>query len=303
MLTPVLSPGEQRPPPHSAELLASVSELREAAMAEAARSPGARRLADALGRFEPTTENLAQLQTALLANLPPMLTELIESLNAGEVTLADVPPTLLARRQTAEGQVLVEVFPKAEPSDQAGRRRFAAAVQAVVPAASGEAIAITEGGRAVIRSFYQAGIFTFALITLLLLVVLRSVGDSLMVMAPLILAGLLTVATTVIIDVPFNFANVIVLPLLFGLGVSSGINMAVRGRQQGSRSLLVTSTPKAVLFSALTTIGSFGSLALSTHPGMASMGLLLTAALTYTTLCTLIVLPALRHVFGPSSRS
>jgi uncharacterized protein len=303
MLTPVLSPGEQRPPPDSAELRASLSELREAAATEAARSPGARRLAEALARFAPTTENLAQLQTALLANLPPMLMELIESLNAGEVTLADVPPTLLARRQTAEGQVLVEIFPKAEPSDQAGRRRFAAAVQAVVPAASGEAIAITEGGRAVIRSFYQAGIFTFALITLLLLVVLRSVGDSLMVMAPLILAGLLTVATTVIIDVPFNFANVIVLPLLFGLGVSSGINMAVRGRQQGSRSLLVTSTPKAVLFSALTTIGSFGSLALSTHPGMASMGLLLTAALTYTTLCTLIVLPALRHVFGPSSTS
>ena len=99
-----------------------------------------------------------------------------------------------------------------------------------------------------------------------------------------------------ILDVPFNFANVIVL-LLFGLGVSSGINMAVRGRQQGSGSLLITSTPKAVLFSALTAIGSFGSLALSTHPGMASMGLLLTVALIYSTLCTLIVLPALRHVF------
>jgi predicted RND superfamily exporter protein len=78
--------------------------------------------------------------------------------------------------------------------------------------------------------------------------------------------------------------------------------MAVRGRQQGSRSLLVTSTPKAVLFSALTTIGSFGSLAISQHPGMASMGILLTAALTYTTLCTLMVLPALRYVFGPWSR-
>jgi predicted RND superfamily exporter protein len=152
------------------------------------------------------------------------------------------------------------------------------------------------------RSFYQAGVFTFALITLLLLVVLRSVRESMMVMAPLILAGLLTVATTVVIDVPFNLANVIVLPLLFGLGVSSGINMAVRGRQQGSRSLLVTSTPKAVLFSALTTIGSFGSLAVSQHPGMASMGILLTAALTYTTLCTLMVLPALRHVFGPARR-
>ncbi len=277
---------------------AAVAELRAAAEAEAARSPGARRLAEALGRFQAIDENLARLQEALLVNLPPMLSELADSLSAEEVSLADVPPTLLARRQTPDGRVLVEVFPKAQPDDQAGRRRFAAAVQSIVPEASGEAIAITEGGRAVIKSFYQAGAFTFALITLLLLVVLRSVRDLLMSMAPLILAGLLTVATTVIIDVPFNFANVIVLPLLFGLGVSSGINMAVRGRQQGSRSLLITSTPKAVLFSALTAIGSFGSLALSTHPGMASMGLLLTVALTYSTLCTLIVLPALRHVFA-----
>jgi predicted RND superfamily exporter protein len=302
MLTPVLSPGEQHPPPDSAEQRASVAELREAAMAEAARSPGAQRLVETLARFQPTAENLGQLQAALLANLPPMLQELTDSLNTGEVTLADVPSTLLARRQTADGQVLVEVFPKAGPTDQAGRRRFVAAIQAVVPEVTGEAIAITEGGRAVMRSFYQAGVFTFALITLLLLVVLRSVRESMMVMAPLILAGLLTVATTVVIDVPFNLANVIVLPLLFGLGVSSGINMAVRGRQQGSRSLLVTSTPKAVLFSALTTIGSFGSLAISQHPGMASMGILLTAALTYTTLCTLMVLPALRHVFGPARR-
>src|SRR5512144_2746654 len=300
MLTPVLSPGEQRPAPGPAELRAAVSELREAAASEAARSPGAQRLAEARARFDPTAENLAQLQTALLANLTPMLQELTDTLNTGEVTLGDVPPTLLARRQTPTGQVLVEVFPKAGPSDEVARRRFAAAVQAVVPEATGEAIAITEGGKAVLKSFYQAGVFTFALITLLLCV-LRSVRDSLMVMAPLILAGLLTVAMTVIIDVPFNFANVIVLPLLFGLGVSSGINMAVRGRQQGSRSLLVTSTPKAVLFSALTTIGSFGSLAISQHPGMASMGQLLTAALTYTTLCTLIVLPALRHEFGPST--
>lgn len=303
MLTPVLSPGEQRPPPAPRELRAAIADLRAAAEAEAARSPGARRLADALGRFQTSDENLGRLQTALLANLPPMLSELADSVSADEVTLAEVPPMLLARRQTPDGRVLVEIFPKAEPHDQAGRRRFVTAVQDVFPEASGEAIAITEGGRAVIRSFYQAGAFTFALITLLLAVVLRSARDLLMAMAPLILAGLLTVATTVIIDVPFNFANVIVLPLLFGLGVSSGINMAVRGRQQGPRSLLITSTPRAVLFSALTAIGSFGSLALSTHPGMASMGLLLTVALLYSTVCTLIVLPSLRHVFAsrPSS--
>ena len=120
-----------------------------------------------------------------------MLSELADSLDAEEVTLADVPPTLLSRRQTPDGKMLVEVFPKAGPHDQAGRRRFAAAVQSVVPEASGEAIAVTEGGKAVIKSFYQAGAFTFALITVLLIVVLRSLRDLLMAMAPLILRGYL----------------------------------------------------------------------------------------------------------------
>lgn len=301
MLIPVLAP-EQQPEPKPADLRAAIGELRGAAEAAAARSPGARRLAQALGHFASTDATLARLQTALIADLPPMLADLRQSLDAARVSLADVPATLRARRQAADGRVLVEVFPKAAPHDQTGRRRFATAVQSVAPDATGDGIAVTEAAKAVIRSFLQAGTFAFVTISGLLLMVLRSARDSITVMAPLVLAGLLTVATTVIINVPFNFANVIVLPLLVGLGVSSGINMVVRGRQQGTRSLLVTSTPKAVLFSALTTIGSFGSLALSTHRGMASMGLLLMVALTYTTVCTLIVLPALRHVFATAGR-
>ncbi|MFO1119663.1 MAG: MMPL family transporter [Rhodospirillales bacterium] len=297
MMTPVIAPAERKPAPDPATLRAALAELQNAAEAVAARNPAAAALARALADFKPTDQNLLALQSALLEGLPSMLADLTESLSTGPVALNDVPPALLARRQTADGRVLVEVFPKADLRDEVARRRFAAAVQEVVPQASGEAVAVSEAGKAVVHSFFQAGGYTFLLIALLLLVVLRSVRDSLMVMAPLILAGLLTVAVTVLINVPFNFANVIVLPLLFGLGVSSGINMVVRSRQQGERSLLITSTPRAVLFSALTTIGSFGSLALSKHPGMASMGLLLTVALIFSTACTLILLPALRAVF------
>jgi uncharacterized protein len=301
MMTPVLVPGDRKPAPDPATLRSALESLRAAADAAAARNAEARRLAEALHAFQPTDAHLTTLQTALLAGLPGMLADLTESLNAGPIALTDTPPALLARRQTADGRVLVEAYPKADLRDEVERRRFAAAVQSVVPQASGEAIAVSEAGKAVVQSFFEAGAYTFVLIALLLLLVLRSVRDSLMVLAPLVLAGLLTVATTVLIDVPFNFANVIVLPLLFGLGVSSGINMVVRGRQQGERSLLVTSTPRAVLFSALTTIGSFGSLAVSQHPGMASMGLLLTVALVYGTACTLVVLPALRYVFAHSA--
>ncbi|MDP6108724.1 MAG: MMPL family transporter, partial [Rhodospirillales bacterium] len=120
-----------------------------------------------------------------------------------------------------------------------------------------------------------------------------------LVFAPLALAALLTVAASVIFSLPFNFANVIVLPLLFGLGVAGSIHLVARDREEsGFNGVLETSTLRAVLFSALTTIGSFGSIALSSHPGTSSMGVLLTIAIALSLGCTLVVLPALMALTG-----
>jgi predicted RND superfamily exporter protein len=111
----------------------------------------------------------------------------------------------------------------------------------------------------------------------------------------LLLAGALTGAVTVPFDIPFNFANVIALPLILGIGVDSGIHMVRRMRSAppANGCLIKTSTSKAVFFSGLTTISGFGNLALSPHPGMASMGQLLSIGICFSMLCTLIVLPAL----------
>ena len=110
---------------------------------------------------------------------------------------------------------------------------------------------------------------------------------------------MLTVACTVLFNLPFNFANVIVLPLLFGLGVANGIHVVSRNRQTaGQGEVFATSTPRAVLYSGLTTIGSFASLGASSHPGTASMGILLTVAIFLTMACTLILLPALMAMWG-----
>ena len=139
----------------------------------------------------------------------------------------------------------------------------------------------------------------FAALWLLLLVGLRGVIDALLVRAPLVLAALWAVASAVALGLPFNFANIIVLPLLLSLGVASGIHLVMRARSEAAGAKLTdTSTPRAVVFSALTTIGSFGTLALSAHRGTASMGALLTIAIFFTLLCTLIVLPALMAMVG-----
>ncbi len=123
-----------------------------------------------------------------------------------------------------------------------------------------------------------------------------------LVLMPLLLAALLTTATAVVLGIRFNFANVVVLPLILGIGVDSAIHLVHRHRIAEGRELegatpeaevLSTSTAHAVLFSALTTMASFGSLALSTHPGLATLGQLLLIGVTYTLLCNLILLPAL----------
>jgi hypothetical protein len=120
-----------------------------------------------------------------------------------------------------------------------------------------------------------------------------------LMMFPLVLAAALTTATGVVLDIPFNYANVIVLPLLLGVGVDSGIHLVLRQRHSRSAiDVFETSTPRAVVFAALTTLASFGSLMLSPHRGTASMGELLAIAIGFTLLSTLVVLPAAFRLAG-----
>ncbi len=298
-LGPLFQGARAPPAPGPEERRAALDGLREAlGETEGASAPAARRLADALDRLAEdgggwSPAALLELEGLWLGGLPGRLEALGAALEADRVTLEDLPAALRARYLAADGRARVEVLPAEDLRVPAARARFVDAVRAIAPEVTGAPVTLTEAGRAVIQAFGEAAAYALILIVVLLLVVLRSAWDSLMVLAPLVLAALLTVGATVALDIPFNFANVIVLPLLFGLGVASGIHMVIRARAAGAAGLLSTSTPRAVLFSALTTIGSFGALALSSHRGTASMGILLTIAITLTMSCTLIVLPAL----------
>lgn len=265
----------------------------EGALAAGPLAAGAARLTAALDRLKLDEAELTDLEAALLGGLPGRLDALRTALEAAPITLDALPPHLRARYLTSDGQSRIDVIPREDLRDAAARRRFVDAVQQVAPAASGAPVIITEAGRAVVQAFGEAAAYAIVLIVMLLLVLLRSLRDTALVLAPLILAALLTVAAAVVLRIPFNFANVIVLPLLFGLGVAGGIHVVFRARSAATVDLVATSTPRAVLFSALTTIGSFCALALSSHQGTASMGLLLTIAITLTMLSTLVVLPAL----------
>jgi predicted RND superfamily exporter protein len=153
-------------------------------------------------------------------------------------------------------------------------------------------VAILESGRTVVRAFFVAGFWSLTSIALLLWIVLRRVGDVLLTLIPLLLAGVVTMELMVIFGMKLNFANIIALPLLLGVGVAFKIYyiMAWRG---GQTDLLQSSLTRAVMFSALTTATAFGSLWLSSHPGTSSMGELMALALVTTMTAAVLFQPVL----------
>jgi hopanoid biosynthesis associated RND transporter like protein HpnN len=308
-LTPLFLPAGERPATDARSPVAAAQDLTAAltalssATADQGLASASRRLSEALAALGGDPEKLALVQRALFAWLPRLVDQLGESLEAEPFGIDGLPPEVRSRWLSADGRARIEIRPARNLRNQQARHRFVSAVQSVAPNASGAPVQMTEGGRAVIAAFRQAAATAVVAITLLLLVLLRRVAAVVLVLAPLLLAALLTVAATVVFALPFNFANVIVLPLLFGLGVASGLHIELRARQAGAQRVLMTSTPRAVLFSALTTIGSFGALALSPHTGTASMGILLTIAISLTLVSTLVVLPALLYEVGRWKRN
>ena len=91
---------------------------------------------------------------------------------------------------------------------------------------------------------------------------LRRFGDVLLTLVPLLLAGVVTLEICVLIGMPLNFANIIALPLLLGVGVAFKIYYIMAWRA-GQTNLLQSSLTRAVIYSALTTATAFGSLWLS----------------------------------------
>ena len=292
-----LNPVAAAPPPSDAEVVTSLGQtaavLRQAALGGAPAAVDARRLAgdlDQLAKASP--EMRAKAANVLLPGLATVLTQIRASLHPDPITLLSLPPDLSRDWMAPDGRARVSILPRGDSNDNAVLSRFIAAVTAVVPDASGWPIAIEAGGRVVVGAFVEAGVLSFIAITILLLIVLRRVRDVAITMAPIVLTGLLTMGSCVVIGQPLNFANIIALPLLFGIGVAFHIYFVMSWRSGGSH-LLTSSLARAIFFSALTTATGFGSLWASSHPGTASMGKLLMISLIWTLVSALLFQPAL----------
>ena len=250
------------------------------------------------GDGEDGAEKLAQLEQSLLASLPRRLEALNASLNADYISLENLPAELKQLWLSADGRQRIEIYPKQDMQDNAALRQFVREIQSITPQATGSPVNNLEASDAVAAAFKQAFLYAFIAITLMLYVLLTRKRDVFLVLIPLLMAAALTGGISVLAGLPLNFANVIALPLLLGIGVDSGIHIIHRFRTDlpDGKSILATSSARAVVVSSLTTMGGVGNLALSPHAGTASMGMLLTLGIGVTLACMLIVLPALLTV-------
>ena len=295
---PSLNPDQVTPPPTDAQNreafsttageLSTIAGDRGGPGAEAAR-----RLAGLLSQLATSdASTVRKIEAAVVNPLRFSLDQLRAELRPQRITADSVPTDLKRAWIAPDERARVQVLPKADPDDTTALRDFVTAVLAVEPAATGPAVLMYEAGNTVVQAFIEAGIFALAAIAVLLAIMLRRIADVLLTLIPLLVAGVVTLELSVIFDLPLNFANIIALPLLLGVGVAFKIYYIVAWRS-GKTALVQSTLTRAVIFSAMATASAFGSLWLSNDPATSSMGELMALALVCTMAAAVLFQPAL----------
>jgi uncharacterized protein len=297
-LSGAFDPKNLQPAPNDEDNVEALNEgagrLTEAAGdGKGAGAVASKRLAALLTKLAGADQAMRVTATdVFISPLKATLADLQLSLEPQPVSLETLPTELVRQWVVPDGRARVEIAPKGNPGDNEAMRQFARAVLAIAPAAIEGPISILEAGNTITRAFIQAGLWALLSISLLLWIVLRRIGDVLLTIIPLAVAGVVTLEVCVLIGLPLNFANIIALPLLLGVGVAFKIYYIMAWRE-GQTNLLQTSLTRAVFFSALTTATAFGSLWFSNHPGTASMGKLLALSLMSTLAAAVLFQPLL----------
>ncbi len=256
-----------------------------------------------LAELKDQPERLRALNTELKLALESELETLAKITAAQPFTFTELPVDLRKRFAAEDGRLLITVMPEGAIDTRPAMDAFVRSVMSVRSDLGGRAVVEWGVGSVAVQSFVEAVTLAVALIALFLLIYFRGLVLPLVVLVPLALTTVITFAIVELTGLTLNMANILVVPLIFGLGVDTGIHVVHRFAAAGDVSEMMTSsTTRAVIISALTTIGTFFSLSFSPHKGAASVGLLLSIAISTMLVATLLVVPALLSVVQKRQR-
>ena len=243
---------------------------------------------------------LREFQGGMFAELPEKLAMMKESFGAVEIRENDVPPQLIRRFTGTSGKLLLQVAAKKEIFEREPLQEFVSQVKSIVPHATGEPIMVFESLSVLRDAYLKAFIYAFIGIAAILLINFKSIRYALLGTLPLGAGLLLMIGGMRIMGVSFNSANIIVLPLILGVGIDSAIYIINRYRQ-GAETPAQVATRSAgigVFLNALTILFSFGALMVAHHQGVFSIGAVMSLGMTASVAAFLIFLPALLTLWG-----
>lgn len=243
---------------------------------------------------------LREFQGGMFAELPDKLKMMKESLDAHAIGESDVPPQLIQRFVGKNGKLLLQVAAKNEIFEREPLEEFVTQVKGVFPKATGEPVMVFESLSVLRDSYLKAFIYAFIGITVILLINFRSIRYALLGTLPLATGLLLMIGGMRLIGVSFNSANIIVLPLILGVGIDSAIYIINRYRQ-GNETPAQVATRSAgvgVFLNAMTILFSFGALMVAHHQGVFSIGAVMSIGMVASVAVFLSFLPALLSLWG-----
>ncbi len=255
---------------------------------------------------ETADRRLAALHEAFTAWRGQVRRAIALATDPSPLQIADLPEAL--RRQSVGGPddrlLLLQVYPKNNVYEPANLEQFVGDLRKVDPGVTGTVVQIYESNQLIIDAYIFAGLMALAAVFLLVLVDFQSAIDALMCLVPVAVAFVLLMGVMAAVNVTINPANVIVLPLLFGIGVDCGVHMLHRYRQSPDEHPpgLAGGTGKGITLTSLTTMIGFASLMLARHRGIVSLGFVLAMGMALTLLTCLAVMPALLELRNKLAR-
>lgn len=246
--------------------------------------------------FPKQMELLTRYQMQMTADLLARLRGLAAATDPDPVTVTDLPKALASRFVSPGGKWLLQVYPKSQIWDIEPLGNFIKDIRSVDPDATGTPLQTYEASREIKQSYEKVGIFALLAIMVLLLIDFRNLSHSLLAMLPPFLGAIQMFGILGLLGVDLNPANLIVLPLIIGLGVDGGIHVMhdYRMQMQTRKSYAPSSSMRiAILLNATTTMVGFGSMMIAAHRGLYSLGLVLTVGVGTAMFVSAVILPAL----------
>ena len=243
---------------------------------------------------------LHDFQGGMFRELPEKIALLKQSLEAAPVSEADIPRELRSRFIGKSGKLMLQVAPKGEIFDLKPLKAFLDDVRRVDPRATGQPVMVYESMTIMRDAYRLAFIYAFAAIVVILLVAFRSVKFAIIGLIPLLVGILFMVSGMWLFGISFNSANIIVMPLVLGIAVDSGIYIINRFRREdgSAASVVMSSTGVGVLLNTLTIMASFGALMVAHHQGVFSIGAVMSLGMVACQIAFMITLPAVLTLAG-----